>query len=89
MAANLHTFSPADIEVLAEKAGFTDIEVRTASLVWILSLGINYYLVGEFPALAHNPLARAAARAAARFDHLVTDRFAPPSWRHTIQAVLR
>lgn len=93
MAANLHTFEPGEITVLAEKAGFEEIAVETASWAWILTLGINYYLAGEFEALMRNSLvrrgARAAAGTAAAFDRAVADRFLPARWRHTIQAVLR
>jgi len=90
MAANLHTFEPTDI---AEKAGFEDISVGTASWAWILVLGLNYYLVGEIPFLSRNPVARRAARAladaAGAFDRAFSDTFLPQGWRHTIQAVLR
>jgi len=93
IAANLHTFDPEQIASLAEKAGFEDIQVGTAWWSWILVLGINYYLVGEFERLAENRVARATARtavnAAMTFDRIVADRFVPPQWRHTIQAVLR
>jgi ubiquinone/menaquinone biosynthesis C-methylase UbiE len=93
IAANLHTFEPEQVASLAEKAGFEEIDVGTAWWSWILVLGINYYLVGEFERLAQNRVARAAARtavtAAMTFDRLVADRVVPPKWRHTIQAVLR
>jgi ubiquinone/menaquinone biosynthesis C-methylase UbiE len=93
MAANLHTFSPGDLERLARAAGFAEVRARTASWAWVLVLGVNYYLVGEFEALARSPLVRAGARlvadAAAAFDRVVADRAFPPSWRHTVQAVLR
>ncbi len=93
IAANLHTFEPEDIATLAEKAGFEDIQVGTTSWAWILTLGINYYLVGEFEGLAHIGFVRRAARAAgdlaAAFDRAVADRAVPARWRHTVQAVLR
>src|SRR5438874_8658957 len=93
IAANLHTFEPEQIASLAEKAGFDDIQVGTAWWSWILVLGVNYYLVGEFERLASNRVAHAAARtavnAAMTFDRLVADRVVPPRWRHTIPAVLR
>ncbi len=93
IAANLHTFEPTDIAALAEKAGFEDITVATASWAWILVLGLNYYLVGEIPALSSNPVARRIARtlsdAAGAFDRAIADRIMPQGWRHTIQVVLR
>ena len=93
MAANLHTFEPNDIAAMAEKAGFEDIVVETASCAWILALGLNYYLAGEFERIAKTPLLRTTARAIASgawaFDRAVGDRLFPPGWRHTVQAVLR
>lgn len=93
IAANLHTFEPEEVALLAEKAGFEDITVGTTSWAWIITLGINYFLVGEFEHLGRNGVvrrgARAIADAAAAFDRLVADRVLPPRWRHTIQAVLR
>jgi ubiquinone/menaquinone biosynthesis C-methylase UbiE len=93
IAANLHTFAPADVERLARDAGFTEVRVGTASWAWVLTLGLNYYFVGESERLAHSRVARAAGRrlaeAAAAFDRAVADRVFPSSWRHTVQAVLR
>ncbi|MBI4728855.1 MAG: class I SAM-dependent methyltransferase [Acidobacteria bacterium] len=92
MAANLRTFLPQEIAALAERAGFEVRSVGTASLAWILVLGLNYYLVGE-TRIARSRPARGAARViaggAAAFDRLVSDRVLPPAWRHTIRAVLR
>jgi ubiquinone/menaquinone biosynthesis C-methylase UbiE len=93
IAANLHTFAPADVERLARDAGFTEVRVGTASWAWVLTLGLNYYFVGESERLARSRVARATGRrlaeAAAAFDRAVADRVFPSSWRHTVQAVLR
>lgn len=93
IAANLHTFTPGDVERLARAAGFTEARVGTASWAWVLTLGLNYYFVGESERLARSRVARAAGRrlaeAAAAFDRAVADRVFPSSWRHTVQAVLR
>jgi ubiquinone/menaquinone biosynthesis C-methylase UbiE len=93
MAANLHTFAPEDIERLALEAGFESARVGTASWAWVLTLGVNYYFVGEFERIANSRRARTigrlAADAAAAFDRAVADRVFPSGWRHTIQAVLR
>ncbi len=93
IAANLHTFAPADVERLARDAGFTEVRVGTASWAWVLTLGLNYYFVGESERLARSTIARATGRrlaeAAAAFDRSVADRVFPASWRHTVQAVLR
>ena len=93
IAANLHTFAPDDLERLARDAGFGEVRVGTASWAWVLTLGLNYYLVGESQLLARSRVARATGRrlaeAAAAFDRAVADRVFPSSWRHTVQAVLR
>jgi len=93
MAANLHTFSPREIEDLAHDAGFDQAHADTASWAWVLTLGLNYYLVGESERIASSRVARAVGRrateAAAVFDRAIADRVFPTTWRHTIQAVLR
>lgn len=93
MAANLHTFAPGDIDRLAREAGFSEVTVGTASWAWVLTLGLNYYFVGESERVANSRIARTvgrfAADAAAAFDRTVADRLFPPGWRHTIQAVMR
>jgi ubiquinone/menaquinone biosynthesis C-methylase UbiE len=93
IAANLHTFSPGEIELLAREAGFDDVRASTASWAWVLTLGLNYYFVGESELIANSRLARGVGRrlaeAAATFDRTVADRIFPAGWRHTVQAVLR
>lgn len=93
MAANLHTFEPESLAVAAEKAGFEDITVGTASWAWILALGLNYYAMGEFGSIGRSRsmrrLARAVVDGADAFDRLLADRVVPARWRHTITAVLR
>jgi ubiquinone/menaquinone biosynthesis C-methylase UbiE len=93
IAANLHTFEPDDIAQLAVKAGFEDVTVTTAWWAWILALGVNYYLAGEFERAGRQPLVRRLARAgvdaAAAFDRTIGDRVVPGRFRHTVQAVLR
>jgi len=93
IAANLHTFTPAGVERLAHEAGFTDARAGTTSWAWVLTLGLNYYFVGESAFIANSRVARGVGRrlaeAAATFDRAVADRVFPPGWRHTVQAVLR
>lgn len=93
MAANLHTFTADGIGSLAERAGFEDITVSTAAWAWILTLGLNYYLVGESQWLQRSTLARRAghllSNTALAFDRAVSDRYLPSQWRHTVQAILR
>lgn len=92
MAANLHTFSPRDIEGLARDAGFADVRVETAWWSWILALGLNYYLSGESRLIESHPLARSMRYGIVDGAQML-DRFAgsliPPRWRHTVQAVMR
>ena len=93
IAANLHTFTPDDIERLAREAGFEHVDAGTASWAWVLTLGLNYYFVGESQLIANSRVARGVGRrlaeAAAAFDRTIADRYFPPGWRHTVQAVLR
>jgi ubiquinone/menaquinone biosynthesis C-methylase UbiE len=93
MAANLHTFTPADLERAAIKAGFEEIEISTAWWAWVLALGFNYYLAGESAFLERNRFARLGRRfgvgAAQWFDRAVAERLVPRDWHHTVQAVLR
>jgi ubiquinone/menaquinone biosynthesis C-methylase UbiE len=93
IAANLHTFTPGEIELLAREAGFADVRAGTASWAWVLTLGLNYYFVGESKLIARSRLARGVGRRlaeiAATFDRAVADRVFPAGWRHTVQAVLR
>ncbi|MCA1833651.1 MAG: class I SAM-dependent methyltransferase [Actinomycetota bacterium] len=93
MAANLHTFEPAEIAEMARVAGFSEVSVGSAAWAWVLVLGLNYYLAGEIAFLARNRVARTLARSAietaAAFDRLIGDRAVPASLRHTVQAVLR
>lgn len=92
MAANLHTFAPADIELMARAAGFDDVRVETAWWSWILALGLNYYLSGESRFIESNPLARTMRFGIVDGAQMI-DRFAgrlvPSRWRHTVQAVMR
>lgn len=93
MAANLHTFTPADLERFADKAGFDEIAVGTSSWAWVLALGVNYYLAGEFERLWRTPVMRAAAAISLRrvklADRLVFERVIPSDLHATVWAVLR
>lgn len=93
MAANLHTFTPQDLEKIAIEAGFEDITTGTAWWGWVLALGLNYYAAGESKRIANNRLLRKAREltvdAANTADRLLIERLIPAQWRHTVQAVLR
>lgn len=93
MAANLHTFTPGDLEQLATKAGFEEITVGTASWAWVLALGVNYYLAGEFERFWTLPPMRAATARTLRLvkllDRLLVERLVPDRFHATVWAVLR
>jgi hypothetical protein len=93
MAANLHTFTPDELEKLATEAGFEEITIGTASWAWVLALGVNYYLAGEFERVARLPPVRAIAarglRMAALADRIVFEALLPARLHATVWAVLR
>lgn len=92
MASNLHTFSREDLRRHAKEAGFEDVRVGSSSWAWVLTLGVHYYLAGEFPARwARGPLRRvsnATVRAAAVTDRAIFDALVPERFHHTLWAVL-
>jgi ubiquinone/menaquinone biosynthesis C-methylase UbiE len=93
MAANLHTFTPTDLEAVAFAAGFRDVQTSTAWWSWVLALGLNYYASGESRLIAENALLRtlrfAFVDGANALDRMVCERLVPAKYRHTVQAVLR
>lgn len=93
MAANLHTFTREDLEQLATKAGFEDITVGTAWWSWVLTLGVNYFLAGEFESLWERKPLRRIARAALDLAAVADRRFAefvvPDKMHATVWALLR
>lgn len=92
MAANLHTFTQADIKRLASAAGFREVSTSAAWWAWVLVLGLNYYAAGESRLIASHPVLRtirfAMVDAANVFDRYA-GRLVPARFRHTVQAVLR
>lgn len=93
MAANLHTFTPDQLQQLGMQAGFDEVTVRGCGLVSISWAAAYYVLVGELPDLAASQRAR---RRSSRvwsglrsFDEHVTERLLPDSALLTVQAVLR
>ncbi|HVL89374.1 MAG TPA: methyltransferase domain-containing protein [Actinomycetota bacterium] len=92
MAANLHTFVPADLELMARAAGFEDVRVETAWWCWILALGLNYYLSGESKLIESNRLVRRIRYGlvdGAQMLDRTAGALVPSRWRHTVQAVMR
>jgi len=91
MAANLHTFSPADLQDLAREAGFDRVEVRGSGILSIGWAAAYYCLVGELPDLAASSRAkRTSGRVFGllrRVDATVTERLVPDTYLMTVQAV--
>jgi ubiquinone/menaquinone biosynthesis C-methylase UbiE len=58
MAANLHTFAPADLRRAGAEAGFDEVVVRGSGLLSISWAAAYYCLVGELPDLAASPRAK-------------------------------
>jgi ubiquinone/menaquinone biosynthesis C-methylase UbiE len=91
MAANLHTFDPADLEALGREAGFDRVEVRGSGMLSIGWAAAYYCLVGELPDLAASPRAkRTSGRVFGmlrRVDAAVTERVIPDPYLMTVQAV--
>lgn len=93
MAANLHTFEPADVQALAGEAGFERAEVRGSGLLSIAWAAAYYCLVGELPDLEASERARRRSGrvfgALRRWDALVSERVVPDRCLMTVQAVFR
>lgn len=93
MAANLHTFSPEDLRLLGDDAGFATTTVRGSGLLSISWAAAYYCLVGELPKLAASPRAkRISGRVFGglrQFDSAVTERLLPDKALMTVQALFR
>lgn len=91
MAANLHTFSPADLRSLGASAGFSATKVRGSGLASISWASAYYVLVGELPDLAASERAkRRSGRmfgALRRLDGALLERTVPDGMLMTVQAV--
>ncbi len=93
MAANLHTFAPADLRTLGAEAGFATTTVAGSGLASISWAAAYYVLSGELPALAASDRAkRRSGRIYAglrRLDGAVVERVVPDQLLMTVQAVFR
>lgn len=91
MAANLHTFTPAELERLGRDAGFDHARVQGCGLASITWAASYYVLVGQLPGLAGSAVARRRASrvwsALRRLDHGVLERAVPDRLLLTVQAV--
>ena len=93
MAANLHTFTPADLRRLGTEAGYDATTVRGAGLASIAWASAYHVLAGELPDLAASERARRVAGrtfgALRRIDGAITERVLPDGVLMTVQAVFR
>ena len=91
MAANLHVFSPDDLQRLGREAGFADVTVRGSGFLSISWAAAYYCLVGELPDLAASERAkRVSGRvfgALRKVDGLASERVVPDGYLMTVQAV--
>ncbi|MFL6074731.1 MAG: class I SAM-dependent methyltransferase [Mycobacteriales bacterium] len=88
MAANLHTFTPAELAAHAAATGYAASRLATAGFAGTLLLTASYVTHGRRPGLARRLPWRRAEAAARTADALVFDRVVPPRLRHTVTGVL-
>ena len=84
MAANLHTFTQQQLEVLAGQAGYGHIDIRTSGFAETLMMTASYATHGHAPALADRVPWRRLTDAGAWSDRVAWDRILPAGWRHTL-----
>lgn len=84
MAANLHTFTQAELADLCERAGFGDVRIGTSGFAETLVMTASYASHGHAPSLAARIPWRRLTDAGALGDRLVWDRVVPARWRHTL-----
>ena len=89
MAANLHTFTAAELIGLCRDAGFGEIEIATSGFAETLAMTASYATHGHNPALARRVPWRRITSAGARADAWVWDRVLPSRWRHTLTGRLQ
>ncbi|MBW3620165.1 MAG: class I SAM-dependent methyltransferase [Actinobacteria bacterium] len=91
MAANLHTFTPAQLRRLGREAGFGHTRVRGSGLTSIVWAAGYYVTAGELPDLAASDRARRLAghvfAALRRLDGAVVEPVLPDRALLTVQAV--
>ena len=88
MAANLHVFTPAELEALALRAGFTGARLGTADVLSTLVLTASYVTHGRRPGLARRLPWRSAEALGRAADRVLLDRVVPARLRHTVSGLL-
>ncbi len=89
MAANLHTFTEAELVGMCRAAGFGQIDLTTSGFAETLAMTASYATHGHNPDLARRVPWRTLTSAGARADSWVWDRVLPSRWRHTLTGRLR
>ncbi|HEX2026625.1 MAG TPA: class I SAM-dependent methyltransferase [Nitriliruptorales bacterium] len=91
MAANLHTFTPAQLAALGRDSGFRRVRVRGVGLASIAWAAAYHVLVGELPSLQTSAAARRRAglvwTTLRRLDAAVFEPLLPAGALLTVQAV--
>ncbi|MFL6137561.1 MAG: class I SAM-dependent methyltransferase [Frankiaceae bacterium] len=88
MAANLHVLSATGLAVLARRAGYAAVELRTSGFAETLAMTASYVAQGRRPALRRLPW-RALIGAGRALDAAVLDRALPADRLHTVTGALR
>lgn len=89
MAANLHTFTTADLSSLGEAAGYSRIDLRTSGFGATLVMTASYVAHGHWPGVAGRLPWRSMIALGAGADGVLFDKILPDTMRHTVVGVLR
>lgn len=89
MAANLHTFTRADLTLLGEAAGYSRIDLRTSGFGETLAMTASYVAHGHSPGVAGCLPWRSMIALGARADGLLFDKILSERMLHTVVGVLR
>lgn len=89
MAANLHTFTHGELSTLCHEAGFTDIDLSSASFAETLVMTASYVSHGHAPDVARHVPWGPMVTVAGGVDRYFWNRILPASARHTLQGVVR
>jgi ubiquinone/menaquinone biosynthesis C-methylase UbiE len=84
MAANLHTFTEAELTGLAAAAGYRSVLIRTSGFAETLAMTASYASHGHAPAIAARVPWRVLTDLGAVADRYGFDRLLPSRWRHTL-----
>ena len=89
MAANLHTFTAAELADLCAEAGYEDVAIDTTGFAETLTMTASYASHGHAPDLADKVPWPLLTKWAAKADVLLWNRVLPAAAKHTLQGVAR